>query len=133
MVGRADDHHVYILVVDHASPVFVEVGHLLARLLLHVGGSLVEPLVVYVAKGHALHLGIVEEGVQVVKTHAAATDQGHLDLVARSVLPKEGTLCADQRSGTQSAKDQACSLHKTASIHDISRLIVFTYLFMHDF
>lgn len=73
VVGCADYHHVYILVVDDVAPILIEVFDLLAGHLLCFGGPAVEDILVDVAQGYALHLGVAYEGLQVTKSHAVAT------------------------------------------------------------
>ena len=107
MIRCAHDHHIDILIVDHPSPVLIQVRHPFAALLLHVGGPFVEPLIVHVAKRHALHLRIVQEGTEVGITHAATPDQGHFHFITGSRLSIEGIIGAKQWSGTQSTHDQS--------------------------
>ena len=120
MIRCAHDHHIHIFVVNHPSPVLIQIRHPFAALLLHVGGPFVEPLIVHVAKRHALHLRIVQEGTEVGITHAATPDQGHFHFIAGSGLSIEGIIRANQRGSTQTTQYQPRFLHKCTSIHDIT-------------
>ena len=105
MVRRTDDDHIHVFIIYHPAPVFIQMRNLLSGVLLHIGGTLVQPLVVHVAQRNAFHLRILQECTQISKSHAATAYQGDFYLIAGSRRAIDrGVGCPHQR--TQS---QACS------------------------
>ena len=61
VVGSPDDYKIYILIVNYFSPVFIKIGNFLSCFLLNVGGSFLQPLVIYVTEGNTFHFRILKK------------------------------------------------------------------------
>ena len=93
MVGSSDNDCIYVLIVDHLTPVLVEVGDLLPGTFFHISSSFVQPFVVDIAESYALHFGILQEITQIGESHRTASYQGYLHFVAWSSLSENRSVC----------------------------------------
>ena len=81
MVGRTDDHDIDVLIVDHLSPILVQVFYFLSGDFGGLGRPVLEDIAVDVAQGDASHFRIAEKRFKILKSHTVAADKSDTDLV----------------------------------------------------